>query len=42
MDVGRENPDPLRREQEIARAVEVCSCPPGYTGLSCEVSSCFS
>lgn len=23
--------------QELANAVEACRCPPGYTGLSCEV-----
>lgn len=28
--------------QEVASMVEDCTCPPGYTGLSCEVGFAFS
>jgi len=28
---------PRSSSQELAESVEQCTCPPGYTGLSCEV-----
>lgn len=30
--------DHTSRERRVASAVELCECPPGYDGTSCEVS----
>uniref|UniRef100_A0A8C0Q579 Laminin subunit alpha-2 n=1 Tax=Canis lupus familiaris TaxID=9615 RepID=A0A8C0Q579_CANLF len=36
--VGLESAVPYPTDRSIAAAVEVCQCPPGYSGSSCEVS----
>lgn len=36
--VGLESAVPYPTDGSFATAVEVCQCPPGYTGSSCEVS----
>lgn len=36
--VGLESAVPYPTDGTFAAAVEVCQCPPGYTGSSCEVS----
>lgn len=36
--VNLESAVPYPTDKSIATAVEVCQCPPGYSGNSCEVS----
>jgi|LakMenEpi03Aug12_release.lakeMendotaPanAssembly.Ray.scaffolds.fasta_scaffold2716757_1 hypothetical protein len=37
MQVGKDYYDQSAQNQQLASAVEVCSCPRGYSGTSCEV-----